>query len=127
VHVRQKQRLPSPDCPKLFTAMRYILLLALSSGSLATADTIRPTALKNLVERKVATCHMNDPGAGTGDPWRTGTCKRSKWPCRNTGGEPYRYEDPDDLFRLCVEIADGCNAHSEDCPSGQLWCCLARP
>jgi hypothetical protein len=70
--------------------MKLATILAFVVASLAAADTLPQPAPNDLDERKVATCRMKDPRAGSGDPWRTGACRESKRACRSTGGEAYQ-------------------------------------
>jgi hypothetical protein len=70
--------------------MELTATLAFVVASLAVADTLPEAAPNNLDERKVATCRMRDPRAGSGDPWRTGACRASKSACSSIGGEAYQ-------------------------------------
>lgn len=69
----------------------HLFFFALAAGSLAAAVSLPLADPNDIVERKVATCRVKDPRAGSGDPWRTGACKSSKSACSSTGGEAYRY------------------------------------
>ena len=65
--------------------MNPSLLLILATDLLAVAAPGDPTL------ETLATCHLNDPRAGSDHPRTKGWCKSTKRMCGLAGGEAYRY------------------------------------